>query len=331
MFDPQTRERARQRPRILICDGFGTHETLEILEFCFENNIILCRLPSHTSHKLQPCDISVFGPLKAAYRDQAERLERGCVGTIGKEHFIPLYSPARYEAFTPRNIRAGWVKAGLFPLNSERVLREIPKPVEVNAPTTTEVRVGCYPQDQLTIPQTPVTPASAEAVMSLHDLIKQDAHILDDTDKRHLYAYVQKLANAAQFSFAERALLQEHNQFLARINNEAKVRRSTNSKIIGTARVMSYEDLEKARAERVAKETKKVAMIEARKAKKALSIDSAAEGTSTGNREDSWRGRGYAADGEADPQDKTAPASQTQDGAVEIVTEAFKAPVARMW
>jgi hypothetical protein len=68
VFDPQTRERANGKPRMLLCDGFGTHETLEILEFCFENNIILCRLPSHTSHKLQPCDVAVFAPLKAAYR-----------------------------------------------------------------------------------------------------------------------------------------------------------------------------------------------------------------------------------------------------------------------
>jgi hypothetical protein len=107
VFDPQTKEQANQKPRVLICDGFGTHETLEILQYCFENNIILCRLPSHTSHKLQPCDISVFGPLKTAYRDQVERLERGCVGTIGKEHFTYLYSPARDQAFTSRNIRAG--------------------------------------------------------------------------------------------------------------------------------------------------------------------------------------------------------------------------------
>lgn len=68
VFDPQTRETANGRPRVLICDGFGTHETLEILEFCLENNIILCRLPSHTSHKLQPCDVGPFAPLKAAYR-----------------------------------------------------------------------------------------------------------------------------------------------------------------------------------------------------------------------------------------------------------------------
>lgn len=74
VFDPQTKERANGKARVLICDGFGTQETLEILEFCFENSIILSRLPSHTSHKLQPCDVSAFGPLKAAYRDEVEDL-----------------------------------------------------------------------------------------------------------------------------------------------------------------------------------------------------------------------------------------------------------------
>ena len=137
MFDPQAKERANQKPRVLICDGFGMHETLEVLEFCFKNNITLCRPPSHTSHKLQPCDISVFGPLKAAYRDQVERLERECLGTIGKEHFTYLYGPARTQALTSRNMRAGWAKAGLFPFNPDKVLSDIPKPhTELTAPKT---------------------------------------------------------------------------------------------------------------------------------------------------------------------------------------------------
>ncbi|NWN33660.1 hypothetical protein GY663_31270, partial [Klebsiella michiganensis] len=69
VFDPQTREGAGVNPRVPICDGFGTHETLEILEFCFTNNIILCRLSSYTSHKLQLCDVGPFAPLKSAYRE----------------------------------------------------------------------------------------------------------------------------------------------------------------------------------------------------------------------------------------------------------------------
>jgi hypothetical protein len=107
---------------------FGTHETLEALEFCFKNSIILCRLPSHTSHKLQPCDVGVFARLKDVYRDEAERLFHGGANTVGKQHFTSLYSHAREKAFTKRNIMAGWAACGLFPFNPDRVLRVTPKP-----------------------------------------------------------------------------------------------------------------------------------------------------------------------------------------------------------
>jgi hypothetical protein len=55
VFDLQTKKRANGKPRMLVCDGSSTHEMLEILEHCFTNDILLCRLPSHTSYKLQ-CD-----------------------------------------------------------------------------------------------------------------------------------------------------------------------------------------------------------------------------------------------------------------------------------
>jgi hypothetical protein len=219
----------------------------------------------------------VFGPLKAAYRDQVEKLEQGCMGTIGKEHFTYSYSLARKAAFTSRNIRAGWAKAGLFPLNPEKVLLDIPKPpAELTAPTTNGVRIGCCTQDQVTLPQapvTPVTPISAEAVASLHSLIKQDAYMLDETSKQRLQRHVQKLANATQLSFAERTLLFEQVRFLAAVNDEAKVRRAAKSKIIGTAGVMKYEHLEKARAERAAKEAEKEAAVEAKKAKQRKALE----------------------------------------------------------
>ena len=83
VFDPQTKPRANGRPRILINDGFGSHESLEVMQFCPENNIVLARLPSHTSHKLQPCDVGVFGPLNTAYRERLEELYRGGSNTVG--------------------------------------------------------------------------------------------------------------------------------------------------------------------------------------------------------------------------------------------------------
>ena len=267
VFDPQTKGQADQKPRVLICDGFGTHETLEILEFCLENNITLCRLPSHTSHKLQPCNMGVFAPLKAAYQDQAKRLYQGGASTVGKEHFTSLYTPAREKAFTRKNITAAWAASGLFPFNPDRVLRSILKPQSPSDSTAIdEVRANACSHDKVPTPVTPITPAapmtpmtpvSAEALTALHDLIKEDAHSLDVTSIQRLQKRMQKLANAAHISFAERALLYDHNQFLSRMNDEDKKRRLSKSVIMGRAKVMSYEDIEEAREKRAAKENTK--------------------------------------------------------------------------
>jgi hypothetical protein len=84
---------------------------------------------------------------------------------------------------------------------------------------------------------------------SLHNVIKQDSNVPDETRGR-----IQKLANAAQISFAERALMKDRNRFLFKINNEAKARRSTRSIVLGKAKVMSCEDLEEAKGRRAAKD-----------------------------------------------------------------------------
>ncbi|KAK3081915.1 hypothetical protein LTS18_012382 [Coniosporium uncinatum] len=116
---------------------------------------------------------------------------------VGKEHVTSLYSCARDKALTSKNSKAGWIKAGLYPINPDRVLRDIQKPLaELTIPNADEVVRSC-PQGEVL--RTPVT---AEGLTSLR-LIEQDAHMLDETSKQRL----QKLANAAQVSFAECALL----------------------------------------------------------------------------------------------------------------------------
>lgn len=261
VFDPQTSELANGKPRVLICDGFGTHEKLEILEHCFANRIILCRLPSHTSHKLQPCDIAVFAPLKTAYRDNAERLERGGVNTVGKQHFTSLYSPARETAFTKRNILAGWSKGGLFPFNPQRVLQDMEEPYArlmeaAGGSVTSQAQVMAPPlpppaTSNVTTPVTPVTPVSAEAFTSLqHTIIKETAKTLDEVQKRRLVRHLGKLAKAGQILLAKSTLQEGHIRFLHKINDEGKARRSTRAIVLGTAKVMSYEDLEEAKAKR---------------------------------------------------------------------------------
>ena len=104
-------------------------------------------------------------------------------------------------------------------------------------------------QATATTTETGVTPVSARGDAALHTLIENDAHALNEAHKQRLQKLVQKLANATELFFAERALLSGQNEFLAQIHTEAKAPGATKANIIGTSRVMTHADLEKARAE----------------------------------------------------------------------------------
>ena len=72
-------------------------------------------------------------------------------------------------------------------------------------------------------------------------------------------------------------VLQQHQiRFLIKMNDESKVRRSTTSVVLGKAKVMSYEDLEEARAKRAKKEAAKEAKGKGKRGRKAKSAVSEA-------------------------------------------------------
>jgi hypothetical protein len=158
----------------------------------------------------------------------------------------------------PKNIKAGFAASDLFPFNPDRVPKHIPKPPpELIIPNGDDAKVDpALPNDEEL--QTPLTPVSEEALMSLQNLISQRyTHTLDDTTKQSLDRHIQKITKAARTSLAKSAIQRDQIRFLLKVNNEAKVRRATKSIILGKAKVMSYEDLVEARAKRAEKEAAK--------------------------------------------------------------------------
>ncbi|KAL6154495.1 hypothetical protein ACJBU6_07751 [Exserohilum turcicum] len=225
------------------------------------------------------------------------------------------------------------MKAGLYPFSPEKVLSNIPKPLaRSTASGTNGAGVGSCTQDQ--VPQTPVTPITADAVASLHNLIKQDALALDDTSRQRLQRHVQKLTNATQLSFAERALLQENNQFLAEINNEAKTRRKTKPEILGVGRVVSYEDLQKARVERAVKDAEKAAKKAAKETKRAAKATPTTKEEDSNKRKRGRKRKGAALEHEASDKERQAKFVQTSDTQVkevENVPQPYRAPEVKMY
>ncbi|XP_065651213.1 uncharacterized protein LOC136079405 [Hydra vulgaris] len=55
---------SKANPVVLILDNHETHMSINFIDLASDNGAIVLTIPPHTSHKLQPLDIVVYGPFK---------------------------------------------------------------------------------------------------------------------------------------------------------------------------------------------------------------------------------------------------------------------------
>ena len=136
-FDRQTASPTHGVYRILIPDGHSSHATPELDQYCTENNIITLCMPPHTSHLLQPLNVSCFSPLKRVYGHEIQELARQGVYHVDKIDFLTIYTQIRLRVFTEQNIQAGFQATGLIPYSPERVLSSLTVVRTPSPPATT--------------------------------------------------------------------------------------------------------------------------------------------------------------------------------------------------
>ncbi|KAE8987313.1 hypothetical protein PR002_g22085 [Phytophthora rubi] len=114
------------RPQVLIMDGHFSHLSQQAVEFAVANSIKLFLLPSHTSHFLQPLDVSVFRTFKHTYNDALAsfpKMKGLGDAALPTRDDIPALTRVPFEkAFSPTNIRRGFFKTGIFPFNVDIIL-----------------------------------------------------------------------------------------------------------------------------------------------------------------------------------------------------------------
>jgi 4-hydroxybenzoate polyprenyltransferase len=99
-------------------------KTTEFMYLCYQNNVHLLFLPPHTSHVLQPLDLSVFSSLKSHYRKEVGYLTLLTDSSpVGKQNFLNCYQKARKEALSAKIIKSGWKATGLWPKSMAKPLR----------------------------------------------------------------------------------------------------------------------------------------------------------------------------------------------------------------
>lgn len=151
---------------LLVLDNHSSHLNVETLNLAKENGIIMLSFPPHCSHKLQPLDVSVFGPFKkycAAAQDTWLRNNPGKTLTI---YDIPkIVADSLPFAQTSMNIVNGFRKTGIFPYNANIFSEDEFSPSFVTDrpdPETVELEKDC--PEQATMSNTEPDPTSSTSI-----------------------------------------------------------------------------------------------------------------------------------------------------------------------
>ena len=109
-----------EKKMILLLDGHSSHKSLAAVVMARENHVSLVCLPPHTSHKLQPLDLSFFGPLKSAYSSECDKWMLSHPGQrITFYQMGGLFGRAYNRVATIDKAVSGFRAAGCSPFNPD--------------------------------------------------------------------------------------------------------------------------------------------------------------------------------------------------------------------
>lgn len=100
-----------ERPVILLYDGHSTHITANIIETARESNVHLFVLPPHSSHMLQPLDVSIFSPFKQQLNSEIHKYLHNHPHTVITRQQLPSFINTAYRSsMLVSNIMSGFRK-----------------------------------------------------------------------------------------------------------------------------------------------------------------------------------------------------------------------------
>lgn len=109
-----------EEPILLILDNHESHVSISTINKAKESGVILLTFPPHCNHRLQPLDVSVYGPFKSRYNAACnDWLTNNPGKAISIYNVAELVGSAYVLTVTQKNIISGFQKTGIWPFKSE--------------------------------------------------------------------------------------------------------------------------------------------------------------------------------------------------------------------
>lgn len=99
---------------LLILDNHSSHRAIKVLDYAYENNVVLLTVPPHTTHKLQPLDVAVYGPFGKYFQYAIDKWQKAHPSQhVSFFDIGEIFCESYLKAATPANAISGFKKTGI--------------------------------------------------------------------------------------------------------------------------------------------------------------------------------------------------------------------------
>jgi predicted HTH domain antitoxin len=218
LFVPAANSRRVGNYILLILDGHGSHLTPEFDHICKENKIIPLCMPAHSSHLLQPLDVTVFAVLKRVYGGLVEQRMRLGFNTIQKADFLDAYPAARMEAFKAQNIQSGFRATGIAPFEPDRVIQQLD--IQLRTPTPPASRSSNSGSSWIL-----QTPSNPRQLHKQGDKVKNIMEQRLGSPPRGLVEGLDQIIKACEYGMVNATIMKKQYQDIFAANEKEKQKR----------------------------------------------------------------------------------------------------------
>ena len=120
--------------KVIMGDNLSSQINPQVIQLCMDNNIAFICLPQNSPHLTKPLDVAFYRPMKMAWRkvlsDWKRKSQSNQSSAMPKDKFPQqlslLHEALEVDNRAAENLRAGFRKTGIFPINRNETLKRLP-------------------------------------------------------------------------------------------------------------------------------------------------------------------------------------------------------------
>ncbi|KAF2891293.1 hypothetical protein ILUMI_14880 [Ignelater luminosus] len=107
-------------PVLLLLGNHSSHFSVEAINLCRKHDVVMLSFPPHCSHRLQPLDLSVFGPFKRQCSSRIDAWLKKNPGKTFRIHDLPkIINQAHLKAMPSAHIVSGFSPGRISRFNAD--------------------------------------------------------------------------------------------------------------------------------------------------------------------------------------------------------------------